>query len=1203
MTERSITSEPRYDYVFGFGSIINTATHAPWLATDETGSSTTLQGQRATILASFGYRRGWNFRSNTGFTALGIQRAQDASAINGVLFRIKHFLLEGFDRREVGYDRVEIARECIELIPPQSSERVEPEKIHTHHVLLNILPAERIWVYVPQESFYAEANEDHPILQSYVDTVMQGCLEWGGTQMAMEFISTTTSWSPYFLNDTPSSRRPWLFRKEYNTIDQILSQNPATHFADRRHPEEFASAFLIKMMRGAWSVPRRNTVFTGRDAEIGQIHARLTTQRTEQPMLSGVAKLEVAGMGGVGKTQIVTEYCYRYFPSYYGLVIWLRAPSAESIAAGYRQLMADTTGMDVNDKDTDEVVAEVKSRLFRSKVPWLLVFDNLEDHSLLEKFVPNGGIGHVLVTTRLINTDNVDFGDQTMILGCFNPSESVELLCRAAGKQNIANEAHLTAANKLADYLGHLPLALGMAAAYMRRCDVDCSEYLARYIKSESSGAHLGHEAVSSSLSLSLEAIKTENPVAWEALHLLSWLGPDQITKKLMRSLFSAKIAQENSQLKPTEENATISFTFTVVALVLASCSAFVIGRQALSRSRKLWGHTSISAVLLLSSTALVAHAIKSNVQKNDEEGSTAPISRTSSFSVDVFEQTDQTWEVLKSFSILVVKEGKGSIHRLLSQTLRLTQNEEEARENLDISLRAVSNAWAFQPHKVDTWQASTAVLEHVKAVVDHSVEQEKWALETAIMSKEAGVFSAMALNRFEQAQSALEESLLILDHIGITNPAHLQARAAALYELGRVFRYEGNFGKSEEALRKALEIRNRLARKDPNARHDVAATLHELGVLEVKKHNLDSAATVLQKALDLRRILELESPVEDMEAECASTLHQLAAVHVAQKPPALDRAEALLKEALGLNMQLYQRAGTLKLKARVSIRRGDFYIAEKSLAQALELYAELYGENTPHINIAAVKFQQGTLAFQREQYEQAWVYFSECLRARRQVYSYTQGNHLEVSSVFHKLGCVSFAQKRISKACEMLRAEKEILDQLSDSSRPERLLQARLTNLTWLRKCAKEMGDEDLARTIAAERSSLENNEKQRISTEDTRTSCAYPCTPSLQRELLDCRSAARHYAMSEARSEETSKESLKKALESLSKETEQSLDCPMKESAVHFQQMVTESIMQSNKRLLFAACDDLRDSLREQGVQVVDSIHGKSKAADTTS
>lgn len=250
MPASSSSSAPRFDYVFGFGSIINTATHAPWLASDKDSNCTVLQGQRATILKGFGYKRGWTFRSVTGFTALGIQREEAPTDINGVLFRIRHDMLEGFDRREVGYDRVEIDRNCIELIPPESGEADGPDAKCSNQVLLDIQPREKVWVYVPQESFCAEANEDHPILQSYVDTVMQGCLEWGGEEMAREFVATTSNWSPYFLNDTPSSRRPWLFRKEYDTIDRILRQNPATHFADRRHPEEFASAFLIKMMRG-----------------------------------------------------------------------------------------------------------------------------------------------------------------------------------------------------------------------------------------------------------------------------------------------------------------------------------------------------------------------------------------------------------------------------------------------------------------------------------------------------------------------------------------------------------------------------------------------------------------------------------------------------------------------------------------------------------------------------------------------------------------------------------------------------------------------------------------------------------------------------------------------------------------------------------------------------------------------------------------
>jgi len=42
-------------------------------------------------------------------------------------------------------------------------------------------------------------------------------------------------------------------------------------------------------------------------------------------------------------------------------------------------------------KNTEEIIGEVKTRLFRSQVPWLLVFDNLEDRKMLEHFVPHGG--------------------------------------------------------------------------------------------------------------------------------------------------------------------------------------------------------------------------------------------------------------------------------------------------------------------------------------------------------------------------------------------------------------------------------------------------------------------------------------------------------------------------------------------------------------------------------------------------------------------------------------------------------------------------------------------------------------------------------------------------------------------------------------------------------------------------------------------
>ena len=164
---------------------------------------------------------------------------------------------------------------------------------------------DKIWLYVPQPSQTMYADENHPLLQSYVDTVLQGCIEWGGQEMAEEFIVTTGGWSCFYLNDTPSSRRPWLFRKQYATIDQLLSKHSQlTNYGDRRHPEEFASAFNQRM-KGTWSIPRRNPNFTGRENELEALRTRFSSQDMGRQRV--VVKVEVAGMGGVGKTQLVTE--------------------------------------------------------------------------------------------------------------------------------------------------------------------------------------------------------------------------------------------------------------------------------------------------------------------------------------------------------------------------------------------------------------------------------------------------------------------------------------------------------------------------------------------------------------------------------------------------------------------------------------------------------------------------------------------------------------------------------------------------------------------------------------------------------------------------------------------------------------------------------------------------------------------------------
>lgn len=243
MSDKSIS----YDYIFGFGSIMDTSTHATWQTTNS--PSITMPGSVVTLSKRFGYQRQWNFRSTTGFTALGVSKASregESCDINGVLFQVPRDEMPNFDRRESGYDRVGIPLEMLKFHPEISGRHSQ--------VLFQLNDSDRVWIYIPHACHTMYADENHPLLQSYVDTVLRGCLDWGGEAMAEQFIQSTGGWGTYFLNDTPNSRRPWLYRKEYNTIDALLKKySNKTHYGDRRHPEEFAASFNQRM-RGTWSV-------------------------------------------------------------------------------------------------------------------------------------------------------------------------------------------------------------------------------------------------------------------------------------------------------------------------------------------------------------------------------------------------------------------------------------------------------------------------------------------------------------------------------------------------------------------------------------------------------------------------------------------------------------------------------------------------------------------------------------------------------------------------------------------------------------------------------------------------------------------------------------------------------------------------------------------------------------------------------------
>ena len=654
-------------------------------------------------------------------------------------------------------------------------------------------------------------------------------------------------------------------------------------------------------------------------------------------------------------------------------MVWVKAETSDSLVSDYRQLLADLVSnnsdtkvidfVDMN-KSTDEVVCEVKTRLFRSHVPWLLVLDNLEDRDLLNKFMPHGaGVrGHVLVTTRHVDVETGHENNGNLVLGCFSRNESLDLLRRSVGPHNLKSLEDEDAAVKLSDRLGNLPLALGMAAAYMQKCDVKVSEYLERYSDQSLYHSKLNDYALSvaSSLSLSLKEVEKISPGACEVLKLLAFLGPDQITKSLIRHLLRAKkviLHEENvkkGSLAAKRRGAALLCSFAV-----GSAAIFLSNKNSNSRTAMLSISTLIATIVLAMPDII---SLKSNAQGN--------ASNTNNFSADLFssteyEQSDIAWNVLKSFSLLSVKEGKGNVHRLLQQAMRACQNKDECTYNVSVCITAMTSMWTFKTNDTDSWKESLFILEHVKSAVSHCVDcnlDTNSTMQAARLSRETAVLTAMSLNAFSDAKAALDLSLKLYNNARLYKSVDFQvARAETLYELGRIFRYQGMYEDSKASLAEALSIYNNLNKRKNVFLNGIANTLHEVGLLELKQHNLKDAEENLVKSLELR---QNSSALSNVNPQCAATLHQLAAVHVARRPPSLDKAKNLLLEALGLSSQIGQRAATLKQLARVTIRQGLLDAAENYLEQALELYAELYADNKLHMNIAAVQFQRVCISY-----------------------------------------------------------------------------------------------------------------------------------------------------------------------------------------------------------------------------------------------
>ena len=200
--------------------------------------------------------------------------------------------------------------------------------------------------------------------------------------------------------------------------------------------------------------------FFGRDATLRELHDRLG-------QCDRVAVTSVAGMGGVGKSELAVQYARQFLQgSYRGGVVWLSAERAglELLSFARSQFFPDVDFSQFG--DLAEQLAFCWARWPVKETPpesVLLVFDDVTDYrSQVADLLPNDKRFRVLVTTR----QQIQ-GIGALDLDVLDPADALALLVSIVGEARVAAEAETAAV--LCDWLGYLPLGVELAGYYLQR--------------------------------------------------------------------------------------------------------------------------------------------------------------------------------------------------------------------------------------------------------------------------------------------------------------------------------------------------------------------------------------------------------------------------------------------------------------------------------------------------------------------------------------------------------------------------------------------------------------------------------------------------------------------------------------------------------------------------------------------------------------
>jgi tetratricopeptide (TPR) repeat protein len=583
-------------------------------------------------------------------------------------------------------------------------------------------------------------------------------------------------------------------------------------------------------------------------------------------------------MGGLGKTELVTQYATQYQDHYDG-IIWFNARQ-RFLAAEVFELFTFKFGLEIPQTQGEmlltlqQQVAWCWLQYPKTQEPVLIVVDDLTDLTQLQDVVPPETRFRVLITTRQQHLDPNYI--QELPLEVLSPPIALELLQKQLGKnhQRVVNEPET--ATQICEFLGNLPLGIILVGSYLTTdLGLSLTQMLERLQKRKLAEAALQKRETINQTQL---GIKAAFNLTWETLDtqtqylgaFLSLFSPQFILWDLVVEVIEFEVENEKKQIIWTEEE--------------------------LTNSKKRLYQVNFLQIEQESSEAYTIHnLVRLFLQEQlAEVGEKQPILErtfiTPMIAVAKTLPQSPTSEDIEFFQLVVVHEedlGK----RLIDEI-----NEETAAENnLPVSMVADEIFWVFEG--LGRFYEGQGLYQLAEPWRKGCVKVYK-ALFTGNHPDVAASLNNLALLHSSQGKYS-EAEPLHLDALEMRRRLFTDDHpdiAASLNNLAYLYDSQGKYSEGESLYIKALAMYSRLF---PGDHPDIASSLSNLAALYHKQEKYSEAEPLYIKALAMRkRLFTGDYP------DIANSLNNLALLYKSQGK--YIEAKLLYIEALVMRKRLF---------------------------------------------------------------------------------------------------------------------------------------------------------------------------------------------------------------------------------------------------------------------------------------------------------